>query len=156
MQLLVEKQKTKENQHYFKLVSDLFSVKKSIFFASLTAVMIVIICIYKTNDANYHVFAILFGLTGAARCASMWLYDFQPDASTNLQTAKRWEFFALAGAWAFSGLTGLIGAYTVIFHAGSDIEILVIGCVVGYIAGISSRNASRFFITSSIGLKSSL
>lgn len=147
MQLLVEKQKNKENQHYFRLVSDLFNVKKSIFVASLTAILIIFVCIYETRDLNYYVFALFFGVTGAARCASMWFFKYQSDVGTNIRTAQRWELFALAGAWAFSGLTGLIGAYTVIFHAGTKIEVLIIGSVVGYIAGISSRNASRFNIT---------
>jgi diguanylate cyclase (GGDEF)-like protein len=147
MQLLVEKQQIKENQHYLKLVSELFSVKKSIFFASLTALMIIFVCIYETNDINYYIFIVLFGVTGVARCASMWLYKARSDVGTSLKTARRWEIVALSGAWTFSGLTGLIGAYTVNYHADSKIEILIIGSVIGYIAGISSRNASRFVIT---------
>lgn len=147
MQLLVEKKKIKEAQHYFRQVSDLFNVKKSILFASLTAILIICVCLYTTSDFYYMAFIAFFSVTGVVRCASMWLYKGQSNASMDLQTAKRWEFLALAGAWSFSGLTGMIGAYTVIFHSATDIEILVVGSVVGYIAGISSRNASRFFIT---------
>ena len=39
-------------------------------------------------------------------------------------------------------LSGLIGAYTLTMHPGTDVEILISCCVMGYIAGISSRNAA--------------
>ena len=53
----------------------------------------------------------------------------------------------MLGAWVFAGLVGLTGAYTLTAHPGTDVEILISCCVIGYIAGISSRNASRPLVT---------
>ncbi len=136
-----------EEQRYFKLVTELFNVPKSILFASFMALFIVTVCIVSTKDVYYYGFLGLFFVTGLMRCLSMWLFHYKSTIINSVVAARRWELRALIGAWSFSALTGMIGAYTVTFHSGSDVEILVIGCVVGYIAGISSRNASRLSIT---------
>ncbi len=47
----------------------------------------------------------------------------------------------------FCRSVGVTGAYTIVAHSGQDVENLMNCCVMGYIAGISSRNASRPIIT---------
>ena len=147
MQLLVEKQKYKERQHYFKLVAGLFNVSVSIFVASVVSLVLLSLCIYVTGDKNYYLLFTVFAIIGLFRSGTMWLYHRQANPGVSVRSARRWEMSALAGAWTFSAMTGVVGAYTVTYHAGEAIEVLVVGCTVGYIAGISSRNASRFLVT---------
>jgi diguanylate cyclase (GGDEF)-like protein len=147
MQLLEQKRQLNEQQHYFRRVSELFSVPKSILFASLTAVFIVLVCHDRTSDSAFLVLAASFALVGAARTATMFLFGRRVGTADCTATTHRWEMLALGGAWLFSALTGALGAYTVINHAGGEVELLVTACVIGYIAGISSRNASSQLVT---------
>lgn len=53
----------------------------------------------------------------------------------------------MLGAWVFAGLVGIVGAYALTVHPSSDVEILIACGVIGYVAGVSSRNASRPLVT---------
>jgi diguanylate cyclase (GGDEF)-like protein len=100
-----------------------------------------------SGDHVYSLFATAFLIVGVARAASIVCYRrgrHDPDDAVSI---KRWELRALLGAWAFAGLVGGVGGYTVIAHPGSELELLISCCVMGYIAGISSRNASRPLIS---------
>ena len=90
---------------------------------------------------------ICFLVVGVARAASVWYYHRTVHDPEDTVSLKRWEFSALLGAWAFAGLVGLTGAYSLTSYPGTDVEILINCCVMGYIAGVSSRNASRPLIT---------
>ena len=78
---------------------------------------------------------------------TIFLYNRAQHPVENSADTRRWEFAALLNAWAFASLVGLSGAYTVMLHPGTDAELLINTCVMGYIAGISSRNASRPIIS---------
>jgi diguanylate cyclase (GGDEF)-like protein len=136
-----------DRQLHFELVQALFSTPKSIFGATVAALSIVAITAEMTNDFAYTWLFVAFLAVGVGRSGGIFLHrrtrhDVNDTASTML-----WERRALFGAWAFAGLVGLTGAYTVTYHPGTDGELLIISCVMGYIAGISSRNASRPLIS---------
>src|SRR5690606_20987790 len=100
-----------------------------------------------SGDVVFAVISAGFLLIGVARALAASFYHRIEHDPDDIAALKRWELIALIGAWAFSALVGIAGAYAVTFHAGTDVEILVGCCVIGYIAGVSSRNASRPLIT---------
>jgi diguanylate cyclase (GGDEF)-like protein len=132
---------------YFTLVRTLYSTPKSIFSATVAALIITGLTGELTGDRFYAAFLAGFLITGIGRSGLVLLYHHSRHDPNDPVAIQRWELGALVGAWAFAGLVGLIGAYTVTFHPGTDVEILTTGCVMGYIAGTSSRNASRPRIT---------
>ena len=135
---------------HFELVRALYSTTsspKAMFSATVAALTVIAIAGALSGDAFYGAFFLGFLIVGGARSASVWLYHRTPHDPRDLVSIKRWELYALLGAWAFAGLVGLVGAYSLTFHPGTDIEILISCCVMGYIAGVSSRNASRPLIT---------
>jgi diguanylate cyclase (GGDEF)-like protein len=136
-----------DRKFHFELVRALYSTPKSIAGASIAAALIVGTSAIISGDPYY--FAILAGfvIVGAGRSASIMLYRRSNYDPNDHGTTKRWELIALLGAYAFAALVGLTGAYTLMMHSDTELEILVSGCVLGYIAGISSRNAARPIIS---------
>jgi diguanylate cyclase (GGDEF)-like protein len=132
---------------YFELVRALYSTPKSIFAATVAALVIIGISGVLSGDAFYANFFLGFIIVGAWRSGLVLAYRRTTHDATDARLIKRWELGALLGAWAFAALVGLTGAYTLTVHPGTDIEILISCCVMGYIAGISSRNASRPLVT---------
>ena len=132
---------------YFELVRALYSTPKSIFSATIAALVIMGISGVLTGDAFYANFFLGFIIVGAWRSGLVLAYHRTTHDATDTRLIKRWELGALLGAWGFAALVGLTGAYTLTMHPGTDVEILISCCVMGYIAGISSRNASRPLVT---------
>jgi diguanylate cyclase (GGDEF)-like protein len=131
----------------FEFVDALYATPKSILAATIVALSIVAITLSETGDYTYAYFFAGFLAVGVARSGAIWLYQrSRHEIDDNAETA-RWEHRALLGAWAFASLVGITGAYTVVAHPNGEIELLVNSCVMGYIAGISSRNASRPIIS---------
>jgi diguanylate cyclase (GGDEF)-like protein len=132
---------------YFELVRALYSTPKSIFSATIAALVIIGISGVLTGDVFYANFFLGFIIVGAWRSGLVLAYHRTTHDATDTRLIKRWELGALLGAWGFAALVGLTGAYTLTMHPGTDVEILISCCVMGYIAGISSRNASRPLVT---------
>jgi len=132
---------------YFELVRALYSTPKSIFSATIAALVIIGISGVLTGDTFYANFFLGFIIVGAWRSGLVLAYHRTTHDATDTRLIKRWELGALLGAWGFAALVGLTGAYTLTMHPGTDVEILISCCVMGYIAGISSRNASRPLVT---------
>jgi diguanylate cyclase (GGDEF)-like protein len=135
---------------HFELVRALYgatSTAKPLFIATAAAAGVTAIAAMLSGDPVFAIIAIGFILIGVARSVAASFYHRVQHDPEDVASLKRWELVALLGAWAFSGLVGVAGAYAVSFHPGTDIEILVGCCVIGYIAGVSSRNASRPLIT---------
>jgi diguanylate cyclase (GGDEF)-like protein len=132
---------------HFELVQSPFSTPNSILGATLAALTMVGVAVALSDDYGYLWLFSGFAMVGIGRTTATTLFRRNvPDADDSI-AIKRWELFALVGAWTFAGLVGLTGAYTVFMHPGTDAEILINCCVLGYIAGISSRNASRPIIS---------
>jgi diguanylate cyclase (GGDEF)-like protein len=135
---------------YFELVRSLYgslSTPKSIIIATGAALLAVAIAGMLSGDAVYGAFFLGFLIVGTARGIGVVRYHRTRHDPDDIVAIKRWELGALLGAWAFAGLVGATGAYTLLVHPGTDLEILISCCVMGYIAGVSSRNASRPLIT---------
>lgn len=136
-----------DQQLHFELVQALYGTPKSILGATVAALGIIAITAFMTGDYAYGWFFAGFLLVGAVRNGLIVLRRARQHSADDSAATIRWERRALAGAWAFALLVGVAGAYTVIAHPGADAELLVNCCVMGYIAGISSRNASRPIIS---------
>ena len=131
----------------FELVRALYSTPKSIHSATLVALTVVAISAVLSGDAFYGVVLAGFAIIGLWRSSALVLYHRGNHTAADTKATKRWELVALIGAWAFAALIGCTGAYTLLIHPGRDVEILIDCCVIGHIAGISARNASRPIIT---------
>jgi diguanylate cyclase (GGDEF)-like protein len=136
-----------EQKLRFELVDALYGTPKSIFAATIAALSVVGIIFAMSDDAVFAWIFCAFLITGIGRTLAITLYrrshhDIDDKAATAL-----WERRALIGAWSFAGLVGFTGAYGVLAHPNGNIELLINCCVMGYIAGISSRNASRPIIS---------
>jgi diguanylate cyclase (GGDEF)-like protein len=138
---------TPEQKLRFELVDALYSTPKSIFAASVAALFVVAITLLLSGDRTYAWIFAGFLAVGIGRTLSLLLYRTSPHDADDQAATAMWERRALVGAWAFAFLVGSTGAYTVIAHPNTEIELLVSCCVMGYIAGISSRNASRPIIS---------
>jgi diguanylate cyclase (GGDEF)-like protein len=135
---------------HFELVRALYcgaSTAKAMLGATIAALTVMATAAALSGDIVYRVLFAGFLLIGGARSVAAWSYTRTAHNPEDADDASRWELFALAGAWSFSGLVGLSGLYSLTLHAGTDVEMLIDCCVMGYIAGISSRNASRPLIT---------
>jgi diguanylate cyclase (GGDEF)-like protein len=135
---------------HFELVRALYgatSTAKPLFVATAAATAVTAVAGMLSSDFVFAIISAGFLLIGVARAVAASFYHRVEHDPNDIAALKRWELIALLGAWAFSGLVGIAGAYAVTFHPSTDIEILVGCCVIGYIAGVSSRNASRPLIT---------
>src|ERR1700722_16825024 len=138
---------TPEQKLRFELVDALYSTPKSIFAASVVALLVVAFTYILSGDPTYVWIFTGFLAVGIGRTISILLYQAARHDPDDSAATSLWERRALVGAWAFACLVGFTGAYSVAVHPNSDIELLVNSCVMGYIAGISSRNASRPLIS---------
>lgn len=135
---------------HFELVRGLYSATASpkvLAIATLVSLTVIATVGLLTRDPVYAALFAGFLSVGLALTATVLRYRRAHHDPQDVATVRRWEFAALLGACAFAGLIGLTGAYSLIFHPDSNIEILTNCCVMGYIAGVSSRNASRPVIT---------
>lgn len=135
---------------HFELVRALYSATstpKAILSATAAALTVIATAGALSGDAFFGVLFFGFLIIGCARGAGAWFYHRTQHDPHDGVAMKRWELSALLGAWAFASFVGLTGAYSLTFHPGTDVEILINCSVIGYIAGISSRNASRPLIT---------
>lgn len=132
---------------HFELVESLYSTPKSIFAATLVAMTIVAIAYSESNDPVYMWMFGAFVVLGIFRSAIVFLYHRCNHNVDDHAMTSRWEYRALSGAWVFAVLVGCTGAYTVAAHSEETLELLIITSVMGYIAGISSRNGSRPLIS---------
>src|SRR5258707_15885507 len=89
---------------YFELVRALYRTTKSIFSATVAALTIIAISWALSGDAVYLAFFAAFMIVGAWRTGNILLYDRTRLDKTDYLQIKRWELFALIGAWAFAGL----------------------------------------------------
>ena len=82
---------------------------------------------------------------GMLRVASAMLYRRYEKAADH-PAIKRWERVYEAGAWAFSGLLGLLCWLTLMQTTDAALQMAVITTATGYAAAIAGRNAGRLFI----------
>jgi len=135
---------------HFELVRGLYnatSTPNAILGATGAALVVVATAGLLSGDTFFGVLFLGFLLVGIARSLTSSRYFQTEHDPSAVEETKRWELKALTGAWSFATLVGVSGAYALLAHGGTDIEVLVSCCVIGYVAGASSRNASRPLIT---------
>jgi len=132
---------------YRDLVASLYSTPKSIFAASVIAVVIVSIAQGVSGDPVYGAFLAAFALTGVLRVVGVTAFRARQVQTIPIAGLRRWELCALLGAWSFSALIGALASYATVAPSTTSVELLTSCGAIGYIAGISSRNASRPVIT---------
>ncbi len=135
---------------YFELVRGLYSTTstpRALLGATLAALVVIAAAGIESRDPAFVALFLAFLAIGCLRSAGAWAYHRRQHDPADLADIRHWELRALSGAWVFSALVGISGAYTLLMHPDTRVEILTDGCVIGYIAGISSRNASRPLIT---------
>jgi diguanylate cyclase (GGDEF)-like protein len=135
---------------YFELVQGLYgatSSAKAMLGAAIAAMVVLTTANALSGDAFYGILFLAFLIVGVGRSASAWFYHRAKHDPRDLTATRYWELGAMLGAWTFAGLVGLAGAYTVVLYPNTEVEVLISCCVMGYIAGTSSRNASRPVIT---------
>ncbi|KPL54636.1 hypothetical protein ABB55_22395 [Prosthecomicrobium hirschii] len=115
--------------------------------ATLVALVVVEVAADISGDGVFRLFLAAFLAIGIARVIANVAYIRSPQNPADRVATRRWELAALAGAWGFAAVVGLSGGYASLKHAGTPAEFLVGCCVIAYVAGISSRNASRPLIT---------
>src|SRR5689334_264021 len=109
---------------YFDLVRSLYgslSTPKSIIMATAAAALAIAIAGALSGDWVYGALFLGFLVVGGARGIAVVRYHRTRHDPTDIAAIKRWELNALLGAWAFGGLVGLTGAYTLLVHSGTDI-----------------------------------
>jgi diguanylate cyclase (GGDEF)-like protein len=136
-----------DQQLHFDLVQALYRTPKSILGATIASLVVMAMAWAMSGDSGYGWFFAGFGLVGVGRIGTIVLYNRSNHVVEDRSATIRWERAALLNAWAFACLVGFSGAYTVVCHPGTDVELLINTCVMGYIAGISSRNSSRPIIS---------
>src|SRR4029079_19352344 len=136
-----------DQQLHFDLVQALYRTPKSILGATIASLVVMAMAWAMSGDSGYGWFFAGFGLVGVGRIGTNVLYNRSNHVVEDRSATIRWERAALLNAWAVACLVGFSGAYTVVRHPGTDVELLINTCVMGYIAGISSRNASRPIIS---------
>ena len=82
---------------------------------------------------------------GMLRVVSAVLYR-RYEKAADQPAIKRWERVYEAGAWAFSGLLGLLCWLTLMQTTDAALQMAVITTATGYAAAIAGRNAGRLFI----------
>jgi diguanylate cyclase (GGDEF)-like protein len=119
---------------------------KAMLGATIAALIAMAASWWLSRDTFFAFVFVGFLLVGLLRAHSVSLYH-RTMREHDEGSLGKWEFRALLGAWAFAGLVGFSGAYAVFEYPGTQVEFLIGCCVMGYVAGISSRNASRPLIT---------
>lgn len=132
-----------DQQLYVKLVETLYSTPKSIVSASIVTLALILVAWIINGDWMYGTFMAGVAVIGFARAAASWVFGRSRPLDHNPAAAERWENYARIGAWSFAGFIGFIGSYTIFFYAFTPTEILINCGIMGYVAGISSRNAGR-------------
>ncbi len=82
---------------------------------------------------------------GMLRVGSAMIYS-RYEKAADQPAIKRWERAYEAGAWAFSGLLGLLCWLTLMQTTDAALQMAVITTATGYAAAIAGRNAGRPFI----------
>ena len=109
---------------HFELVRGLYSATsspKALFSATLAAMAVIATAGMLSGDLSYAGLFVGFLVVGCARSVSVWAFRKAEHDPTDLAATLSWERGAMFGAWAFAGLVGLVGAYSVVFHPGTDV-----------------------------------
>lgn len=124
------------------LVETLYASPASLTIGAATGTAVGLVISSLSDGLAIHVVVATLCLVAALRVFSAIFFHRQLVRGTAV-ASRRWELAYELGAWAYSGLLGLMGFVTLIGSTNSVIHMLSVSMATGYAGGISGRNAGR-------------
>ena len=124
------------------LVETLYASPASLTIGAATGTAVGLVISSLSDGPAIHVVVATLCLVAALRVFSAIFFHRQLVRGTAV-ASRRWELAYELGAWAYSGLLGLMGFVTLIGSTNSVIHMLSVSMAPGYAGGISGRNAGR-------------
>ena len=127
------------------LVESLFAPIASLAVGAITCSLIGAAVALRAGDGWIMATSVAIFTIGMVRVASAYLYN-RNKQNQNLAATQLWERIYEYGAWAFSGLLGLLCWVTITHTMDASLQMAVSTTAAAYAAAISGRNAGRPFI----------
>ena len=127
------------------LVESLFAPIASLAVGAITCSLIGAAVALRAGDGWIMATSVAILAIGLVRVASAYLYN-RNKQNQNLAATQLWERIYEYGAWAFSGLLGLLCWVTITHTMDASLQMAVSTTAAAYAAAISGRNAGRPFI----------
>jgi diguanylate cyclase (GGDEF)-like protein len=124
------------------LVDSLFAPFTSLLTGALAGGVIGAAVSWRSQDIGIFLCSLAVFAVGVARVVSARIYRRHREAG-RLEAVGRWEKIYECGAWAFSGMLGLMCFVSVLRSSDASIHLAVGATSIGYAAGITGRNAGR-------------
>lgn len=127
------------------LIESLFAPISSLVVGAVGCAIVGALVATRVGDPWIMTISIAIFAVGMMRVASALFYR-KYQKINHLKATQRWERVYEYGAWAFSGLLGLLCWLTITQTTDVSLQLSVTATSIGYAAAISSRNAGRPFI----------
>ena len=126
------------------LVESLFAPIASLAIGAINCSIIGMLVAWNLNNQQIMLTSVAILAVGAIRVVSALFY--RRAKNMTLGHVRFWEMAYEYGAWAFSGLLGLLCWLTLTQTDNSALQMAVVTTATGYAAAIAGRNAGRPFI----------
>lgn len=126
------------------LVESLFAPIASLAIGAINCSIIGMLVAWNLNNQQIMLTSVAILAVGAMRVVSALFYRRSKNMA--LRHVRFWETSYEYGAWAFSGLLGLLCWLTLTQTENSALQMAVVTTATGYAAAIAGRNAGRPFI----------
>ena len=124
------------------LVETLYASPASLTIGAATGTAVGLVISSMSNGLAIHAVVAALCVVAALRVFSAIFFHRQVVRGTAV-ASRNWELAYELGAWAYSGLLGLMGLVTLTGSTNSIIHMLSVSMATGYAGGISGRNAGR-------------
>lgn len=124
------------------LVETLYASPASLTIGAATGTAVGLVISSMSNGLAIHAVVAALCVVAALRVFSAIFFHRQLVRGTAV-ASRNWELAYELGAWAYSGLLGLMGLVTLTGSTNSIIHMLSVSMATGYAGGISGRNAGR-------------
>ncbi|WP_443018320.1 putative bifunctional diguanylate cyclase/phosphodiesterase [Sphingobium sp. Ant17] len=124
------------------LVETLYASPASLTIGAATGTAVGLVISSMSNGLAIHAVVAALCVVAALRVFSAIFFHRQLLRGTAV-ASRNWELAYELGAWAYSGLLGLMGLVTLTGSTNSIIHMLSVSMATGYAGGISGRNAGR-------------
>lgn len=124
------------------LVETLYASPTSLTIGAATGMAVGLVISSMSDGLAIHVVVATLCIIAALRVFSAIFFHRQLVRGTAV-ASRNWELAYELGAWAYSGLLGLMGLVTLIGSANPITHMLSVSMATGYAGGISGRNAGR-------------
>lgn len=126
------------------LVESLFAPIASLAIGAINCSIIGMLVAWNLNNQQIMLTSVAILAVGALRVVSALFYRRSKNMA--VRHVRFWETSYEYGAWAFSGLLGLLCWLTLTQTDNSALQMAVVTTATGYAAAIAGRNAGRPFI----------